>query len=97
MPYLLNPPYAALGPRVGYIYGSTCILVVVWAYFFVPETKGRSLEELDELFVQRISARKFRSAVTTGAGRRVTAIEQDEISGRDKHVMEHQERVDEKV
>ena len=27
-----------------------CLLSGVWAYFLVPETKGRTLEELDEVF-----------------------------------------------
>jgi hypothetical protein len=32
----------------------------VWIYFFLPETKARSLEELDEIFEAGIAARKFR-------------------------------------
>jgi hypothetical protein len=33
---------------------------VVWFYFYIPETKARSLEELDEIFEAGIPARKFR-------------------------------------
>ncbi len=29
-------------------------------YFFIPEMKGRSLEELDELFENKVSVRNFR-------------------------------------
>jgi hypothetical protein len=36
------------------------LICVVWFYFFIPETKARSLEELDEIFEAGISARKFR-------------------------------------
>jgi hypothetical protein len=28
-------------------------------YFFIPEMKGRSLEEIDELFINRVSIRNF--------------------------------------
>lgn len=27
-----------------------CFLAVIWAYMLVPETKGKTLEELDEVF-----------------------------------------------
>ena len=30
-------------------------------YLFVPETKGRTLEEIDELFANRVSVRGFRT------------------------------------
>jgi len=33
-----------------FIYGSFCFGMFVFSYFLVPETKGRSLEEMDELF-----------------------------------------------
>ena len=35
--------------------------MIVWAYFRLPETKGRSYEELSILFAQKVSARKFAS------------------------------------
>ncbi|KAF7541751.1 hypothetical protein G7Z17_g11878 [Cylindrodendrum hubeiense] len=33
-----------------FVYGSFCFTMVVFAWFFVPETKGLSLEDMDELF-----------------------------------------------
>lgn len=33
-------------------------------YFFVPELKGRTFEELDELFERGVSARDFAKAET---------------------------------
>ncbi|KAF5603824.1 hexose transporter 2 [Fusarium subglutinans] len=59
LPYLLSKPYAALGAKVGFIYGSFCVAMVVLAYFFIPELKGRSLEEVDQLFTSGESLRKL--------------------------------------
>jgi hypothetical protein len=40
--------------------GSTALLVGIWAFFRLPETKGRSFEELDMLFNNGVPARKFK-------------------------------------
>lgn len=65
IPYLLNAPYAALGAKVGFIYGAINVLMVIVAYFFIPEMKGRSLEEVDELFASGVPFRSFSKATTT--------------------------------
>ncbi|KAK7054677.1 hypothetical protein VNI00_003140 [Paramarasmius palmivorus] len=77
LPYLLNPPYANLQARVGYIYGSIAAVAMLYALFFVPETKGRSLEELDELFERKPSlpAWRFKQTQTTGVGAKIGALE----------------------
>ncbi|KAJ9643290.1 hypothetical protein H2204_002186 [Knufia peltigerae] len=63
LPYLMNADYANLGPKVGFIYGSLATCMALAAYFVVPELKGRTLDEIDELFEQRIGSRKFKKAV----------------------------------
>jgi SP family sugar:H+ symporter-like MFS transporter len=35
-------------------------------YFYLPEIKNRTLEEIDEMFEARLPARKFRKYVCTG-------------------------------
>ncbi|PYI06056.1 sugar transporter [Aspergillus sclerotiicarbonarius CBS 121057] len=44
-----------------FFYGGTCFLSLLWAYFRLPEMKGRTYEELDILFRKRTSAREFAS------------------------------------
>lgn len=40
--------YAGFGTYV--FFACFCFLGAIWAYMLVPETKGRTLEELDEVF-----------------------------------------------
>ncbi|RSL74589.1 hypothetical protein CEP53_000201 [Fusarium sp. AF-6] len=60
LPYLLNSDYAGLGGKVGFIYGSICFVMTVVAFFFVPEMKDRTLEEVDKLFEMKVPLRKFK-------------------------------------
>ncbi|KAK6956063.1 hypothetical protein Daesc_001333 [Daldinia eschscholtzii] len=54
-PYSLN-----WGPRYGYIWFPSSIVAGIWVYFFLPEVQGRTLEEIDEMFEEKLPARKFR-------------------------------------
>lgn len=60
LPYLSGPsaPSADLGAKVAFIYSALGWMGVVWAYFFVPELKDRSLEEIDEMLRLKVPARK---------------------------------------
>lgn len=62
-PYFINPDRLGWGPKYGYIWGGSNLILALWTFFYVPETKGRSLEQLDELFEKRVSAREFSSFV----------------------------------
>lgn len=77
LPYLLDPPYANLQSKVGFIYGSICFLALVWGYFFLPELKNRSLEELEELFAAKVPLRKFGKYETSpdGVGAAMSRLE----------------------
>jgi SP family general alpha glucoside:H+ symporter-like MFS transporter len=44
-----------------FVWGGCALVVFVWAYFRLPETKGRTFDELDTLFAKRVPARKFAS------------------------------------
>jgi SP family sugar:H+ symporter-like MFS transporter len=51
---------------IGWIWGPSCFLTAVWVYFYLPEIKNRTLEEIDEMFEARLPARKFRKYVCVG-------------------------------
>ena len=61
-PYFINPNEWDLKGYTGFVWGGTAFLTFVWCYFFLPETKGRTFEELDWLFTQRTPTREFRTA-----------------------------------
>jgi heme/copper-type cytochrome/quinol oxidase subunit 3 len=72
-PYLLNAPYANLGAKVGFIWGGLCIFFLLFSIFFVPELKGRSLEETEEMFDTHLKAWQFKNYKTSGFGAMLAA------------------------
>ncbi|KZT57947.1 general substrate transporter [Calocera cornea HHB12733] len=59
IPYLVNPDEANLGGKVGFIFGGLGAIGTIWAWFFIPETKNRTVDELDVMFERHVSARHF--------------------------------------
>ncbi|OQV09313.1 hypothetical protein CLAIMM_13447 [Cladophialophora immunda] len=60
-PYFLNPEELNWSGKYGYIWFASNIIILIFVYFLVPETKDRSLEEIDEMFEEKLSAHKFKS------------------------------------
>ncbi|RTE72058.1 hypothetical protein BHE90_013536 [Fusarium euwallaceae] len=59
IPYLVNSEKANLGPKTGLVFFGPSVVLAGVAYFAMPETKGKTFEELDALFESRTPARKF--------------------------------------
>jgi SP family sugar:H+ symporter-like MFS transporter len=51
-PYLVNtgPGNANLQVKVFFIWGTCCFVCIAFVYFFIYETKGLSLEQVDEMY-----------------------------------------------
>ncbi|KAF7198503.1 Maltose permease MAL31 [Pseudocercospora fuligena] len=58
-PYLINPTEANLKGKTAYFWFGTAFLACIWTYFRLPECRGRTYEELDVMFAQKVPARKF--------------------------------------
>ena len=73
----LNPYVQAdLGGSVTFIYGAFSVVAVFWVLWMIPETKGRSLEELDEMFQANLKTRQFKKYTCTGLGAQLTSLEE---------------------
>ncbi|KAI0846955.1 hexose transporter [Daldinia vernicosa] len=59
-PYLVNygEGYANLQSKIFFVWFGACFICIAFVYFLVYETKGWSLEEVDELYSEVSSARK---------------------------------------
>jgi hypothetical protein len=64
-PYMFNPDAGNLGGKVGFIFGSTTFIGFLGVFFYLPESKGRTAFELDELFERKIPARHFSKTKTS--------------------------------
>jgi SP family general alpha glucoside:H+ symporter-like MFS transporter len=62
-PRMLNPGAWNWGAKAGFFYAGTCFVCFLWAFFRLPEPKGRTYGELDILFEKRVPARHFASTV----------------------------------
>lgn len=58
-PYFMNPTEWNLKGYTGFVWGGTALVTAIWAVFRLPETKGRSFDDIDVLFAKEVPARKF--------------------------------------
>ncbi|WAO97325.1 MFS domain-containing protein [Fusarium falciforme] len=65
-PYMTGDEKGAvnLGPKVFFFWGSLCLLGAMFSYFFIPEMKGLSLEQVDRM-LEETSPRKSAKWVPT--------------------------------
>ncbi|RSH80154.1 hypothetical protein EHS25_007259 [Saitozyma podzolica] len=80
LPFMFNPNEANLQAKTSFIFGGFSVFCCIYAYYCHPETKGRSYEELDEMFQKGVSARDFGSYVTE-AERKGQQVKQEVMDG----------------
>ncbi|KZT52567.1 general substrate transporter [Calocera cornea HHB12733] len=80
-PYLVGtqPGDANLGPKVFFLWGSLCLTCLIFAIVLIPETKGLSLEQVDQMLEETtpFTSGKWRPH-NTFAGDRKEAVEHKE-------------------
>ncbi|KAL3476142.1 general substrate transporter [Aspergillus californicus] len=59
VPHMVQQVSWNWGAKSGFFYGGIMGLGLVWAWFRLPETKGRTFAEVDILFKNKVPARKF--------------------------------------
>ncbi|CAK7214933.1 hypothetical protein SBRCBS47491_002318 [Sporothrix bragantina] len=77
-PYIFNPGYGDLKAKIGFVFGAFMLLWSVAGYYIVPETRRRTYEEIDELFLNHVPARQFKSYVTVAERRAAEAYSAEE-------------------
>jgi SP family sugar:H+ symporter-like MFS transporter len=71
---------ATKGPKIGYLFMGFAGMALIFAIFFAPELKGRSLEEVDEMFQKFRWGWEYKGYKTTGVGAAVAQAEHGELA-----------------
>ncbi|KAH8712010.1 general substrate transporter [Phaeosphaeriaceae sp. PMI808] len=87
-PYMVDAQYGNLKAKVFFVWGATCTACVFFAYFFVPETKGLSLEQVDRMLEEttpRTSAKwmPHSTYADNGEASSMEGVEKDSLHGRE--------------
>lgn len=61
IPYMVNPDEGNLKGKVGFIFGGLSLLATIWSFFYIPELKDRTFDEIDLMFQKRVPPRKMGS------------------------------------
>ncbi|KAF4625570.1 hypothetical protein G7Y89_g12597 [Cudoniella acicularis] len=88
-PYFINPDALNWGPKYGYIWFPICLVGAAWAWLYLPEVKGRSFEEIDEMFEAHVPSRKFRGYRCVGIAS--VALVGEEEKTKDEAQVSHEE------
>ncbi|KAH8802485.1 high-affinity glucose transporter [Xylogone sp. PMI_703] len=93
-PYLVNYGYANLQSKIFFLWGGCCFICIAFVYFMIYETKGLSLEEVDQLYDEVSSARQSSKWKPTHTFREMGVTEQKTEVSDDKNGSEqHEEAV----
>lgn len=64
LPYMFNPDQGNLRAKTGFVFAALCAIGVVVSWFCVPEMKGRTAMEIDEMFELKLGVKEFKGWVS---------------------------------
>lgn len=66
IPYALNPDQGDLRGKLAFVFFGVTLPCLVWCFLALPETKGRTFEELDIMFQRKVPTKRFADYQFTG-------------------------------
>ena len=60
VPQIMSPDAGNLGVKTAFVFAGCIFFTLIWTYFYVPETKGRTLAEVDEMYSIGLPMRDWR-------------------------------------
>jgi len=61
VPQIMSADAANLGAKTAFIFAGCVFVTLIWAYFYIPETKARTVVEIDEMYAINMPMRKWRN------------------------------------
>lgn len=81
VPRMLSPDEWNWAGMTAFLYAGLTVLLIIFMFFMLPETRNRSFAELDMLFENKVSARMFHQTIVNQLSGRNTNMRFDGTSG----------------
>jgi hypothetical protein len=63
IPYAINPDQGDMRGKLAFVFFGFSLASIVYCFFCLPETKGRTFAELDVMFFENTKTRDFKNYV----------------------------------
>ena len=80
VPQLTSPTGANLGAKTYLVFAGCMFLIIIWVYVLVPETKGRTFAEIDEMYYHKVPKRKWASYVTSTEAKSASVVPTEQFN-----------------
>lgn len=60
VPQIAAPDAGNLGVKTSFIFAGCVFITIAWSYFYLPETKARTVAEIDEMYAINLPMRQWR-------------------------------------
>ncbi|EHK21557.1 uncharacterized protein TRIVIDRAFT_91290 [Trichoderma virens Gv29-8] len=74
VPQLTDASAAGLGAKTYLVFAGCMACVIVWSFFLMPETKGRTYAEIDEMYDKKVPMWRWSSFETLTQAKQVTLM-----------------------
>ncbi|TVY23350.1 Maltose permease [Lachnellula hyalina] len=61
IPYMINPDQGNWRGKMGFFFGGLSVISLIWCWYRIPETGGRTYEELNLMFERKVKTRAFKN------------------------------------
>jgi len=69
VPQLTSADAANLGAKTYLVFAGCMAAIIIFVFFFMPETRGRTFAEIDEMYAAKIPMWKWRNYKTSAEAR----------------------------
>ncbi|GAA5830583.1 hypothetical protein JCM3766R1_002770 [Sporobolomyces carnicolor] len=92
VPYITDAGYGNLQTNITFLWAGTIALFTVYVFFFIPETRGLSLAQVDELYLTKVPAWRSASWTPYGSKEQGDDAQKLKLGAQSSHVEKVQRR-----
>ncbi|GAA5841700.1 hypothetical protein JCM5353_000944 [Sporobolomyces roseus] len=86
VPYITDEGYGNLQTNITFLWAGTIALFTVYVFMFIPETRGLSLAQVDELYLTRVPAWRSASWTPYGSKNQTDEAQRLKLGAQSSHV-----------